>query len=366
MAERILTLRELNRATLARQLLLERATLPLPDVLERLAGMQAQLASAPYVGLWTRLKDFQRDALAASIEERKIVKATMMRATLHLVRAADYLRFRGTMQEVLAQASAGIREQRAVRFDVEEVIGAARAFIAQQPRSFAEITAMYEEKYPGVDVGSLRYTARTHLPLVQVPAQTQWSFPGNPKFTLAETWLGQPIPEAVHKRELIRRYLAAFGPASVRDIETWSGLPKLKDEVEAMRGELVTYRDERRRELFDLPDAPLPHAETPAPECFLPEFDNLLLAHEKRTRILADEYRKAVYLPGLRVAATILVDGFVHGAWKVETSKGTAALTITPFAELTKANRAALAEEGERLVRFVAVEAKTFEVRFAN
>ena len=366
MSERVLTLRELNRATLARQMLLERVDMSIPSVVERLVGMQAQLASAPYVGLWTRLNDFQRDDLAKLIEEHAIVKATMMRATLHLVSAADYLRFRGTVQEVLGRASEGIRQDRGVEINLEEILAVARAYIAEQPRSFAEITAMFEERYPNVDVGALRYTARTHLPLVQMPTQTQWSFPGNPKFTLADVWLGQEIPKQDHKQELIKRYLAVFGPASVKDVETWSGLQKLKDVIEAMREQLIIYRDERKRELFDLPDMPIPDADTPAPERFLPEFDNILLSHEKRTRILAYEYRKAVYLPGLRVAATILVDGFVQGAWKVETSKGTATLMITPFAALTKQNKKALEAEGERLVRFVASEAKAFEVRFAD
>lgn len=366
MAERTLSLREINRATLARQMLLERENISATAAVERLTGMQAQLASAPYAGLWTRLKNFQRDDLAEQIKEKNIVKATMMRATLHLVSAQDYLRFRGTLQEVLAGASGDIRKQRGVEFDIDEIVGVGRTFLAEQPRSFAEITAMFEEKYPGVDVGALRYTLRTHLPLIQVPAQTQWSYPGNPQFTLADAWLGQAIPEASATQELIRRYLAAFGPASAKDIETWSGLKKVKEVIEPMREQLVTYRDERKRELFDLPNMPLPDADTPAPERFLPEFDNLLLAHEKRTRIVADEFRKSVYLPGLRVAATILVDGFVRGAWKVETKKGEATLTITPFATLTKENRAALTDEGERLARFVASEAKAFKVQFAE
>lgn len=366
MAERVLSLREINRATLARQMLLERENISATAAIEQLAGMQAQLASAPYAGLWTRLKDFQRDDLAEQISKKNIVKATMMRATLHLVSTEDYLRFRGTLQEVLAGASGDIRKQRGVEFNVHEIVAVGRAFLAEQPRSFAEITAMFEEKYPRVDVGALRYTLRTHLPLIQVPTQTHWSYPGNPQFTLADEWLGQAIPETTDVQELIRRYLAAFGPASVKDIETWSGLKKLKDVIEPMRDRLVSYRDERKRELFDLPDMLLPDADTPAPERFLPEFDNLLLAHEKRTRVVADEFRKGVYLPGLRVAATILVDGFVRGAWKVETKKGEASLTITPFAALTKENRTALNDEGERLVRFVANEAKAFKVQFAE
>jgi hypothetical protein len=149
-------------------------------------------------------------------------------------------------------------------------------------------------------------------------------------------------------------------------MQTWSGLPKLKDVFEELRPELRAYRDERRRELFDLPDRPLPGADAPAPARFLPEFDNLLLSHTNRTRVIADEHRSKVYLPGLRVAATILVDGFVAGVWKIEKTKTSATLVIEPFARLSKRDRTALAEEGERLVRFVDEDAKTFDVRFAG
>lgn len=365
MPDRVLTLRDLNRATLARQLLLTRHTHAVPDAVQRLAGMQAQLASAPYVGLWTRLNSFQRDDLASPIDDHTIVKATLMRATLHLFTANDYLRFRAALQPVLAGASESITKTRGVDLDIDQVVAVGRDFIAQQPRTFAEITAMYGEVFPGVDPGSLRYTLRTHLPLVQVPTSTRWSYPGNPQFTLAESWLNQPIPAEDHLPDLIRRYLAAFGPATITDAQTWSGL-KLKETFEQLRPQLVTYRDERKRELFDLPDMPLPDASTPAPPRFLPEFDNILLSHDKRTRIVPEEYRKGVYLPGLRVAATILVDGFVAGSWKVETAKGAATLTITPFATLSAQARTALADEAEQLVRFVAPEAKTHAVRFSD
>lgn len=364
MPERILTQRDLNRALLARQMLLERAAVSIPEAVERLAGMQAQLASAPYVGLWTRLKNFQRDDLARAIEARTVIKATLMRATLHLFTAADYVRFRGTLQPVLAAASGSIAEQRNVKLDIPALLQTARAYIEEQPRSFAELSEMLAERHPDTDIGAMRYTVRTHLPLVQVPADTRWSYPGNPKFTLAETWLKQPIPEADHLRDLILRYLAAFGPATVNDAQAWSGLPKLKDAFEALRPELAVYRDERKREYFDLPHMPIPDVD--APERFLPEFDNILLSHKDRTRIVADEHRKAVYLPGLRVAAAILIDGFVHGAWKAEKVKKVAALSITPFKPLSKQNRAALEQEGEQLIRFIEPEATSYEIKFVE
>ncbi len=363
MADRILKLRELNRATLARQMLLARETLPVPAAIERLAGMQAQLASAPYVGLWTRLGDFGREDLARSIEDRTVVKATLMRATLHLCTAEDYLRFRTTLGPVLSGAGEAIVKQRGSDFDRDKLLKAARKFIGEKPRTFAEISEMVSELMPDQDVGALRYTVRTHLPLVQVPIAGGWSYSSKPEFTLAESWTGRKISPKDNLPELVRRYLAAFGPASATDAQTWLGL-KLKDTFETLRPELQTYRDETRRELFDLPDQSLPNEDVPAPVRFLPEFDNLLLSHSNRKRVVADEHRSRVYLPALRVAATILLDGFVRGAWKVEKTKTAATLVIESFEKLTKKDRVALAEEGNRLVRFVEANAKSYEVRF--
>ncbi len=365
MVNQVLKRRELNRATLSRQMLLERATLPVPAAVERLVGLQAQLALPPYVGLWTRLRDFRREDLAGLIESRIVVKATLMRATLHLFTADDYLRFRTTLGPVLTGAGAAIAKQRGGNFELGRLLAAARRYIGEKPRTFAEISEMVARLMPGQDVGVLRYTVRTHLPLVQVPISSGWSYSSKPEFTLAESWIGRPINPQDNLRELIFRYLSAFGPASVTDMQTWLGL-KLKEAFEKLRPELQTYRDEGRRELFDLPDLSLPAEDAPAPVRFLPEFDNLLLSHSNRTRVIADEYRSKVYLPGLRVAATILVDGFVRGAWKIEKTKTAATLVIEPFDKLTKKDRLSLIEEGEKLVRFVEANAKSFEVRFQD
>jgi hypothetical protein len=346
---------------------LERASLSIPAGIERLVGLQAQQASPPYVGLWTRLQDLHREDLTRLTEERRVIKATLMRATLHLVTAEDYLRLRTTLQPALVRASESIAKRReSQELDVEKILEAARRFIGEAPRTFAEISAMLTELMPDRDVGAMRYTVRTHLPLIQVPNNSEWSYPGNPQFTLAESWLGKPISNEDNFRTLVFRYLAAFGPASVADMQTWSGLPKLKDPIQALKKDLHTYRDEQGRELFDLPDISLPDADTHAPERFLPEYDNLLLSHTKRTRVIADQYRSKVYLPGLRVAATFLVDGIVSGVWKTEKKKSAATLLIEPFEKLTKQNRSALTEEAEKLIRFVEPEAKAYEVRFAD
>jgi hypothetical protein len=366
MANRILTLRELNRATLARQMLLERQTLPVPAAMERLAGLQAQLPMPPYVGLWTRLQDFRRRDLGQPIQDRTVVRATLMRATLHLFTAEDYVRFRTTLAPMLDHASGSTARRRRTQFSVEKLLDAATRHIAEKPRTFAEVTKMVKEFAPGEDFGVMRYTVRTHLPLVQVPVNRTWGYSNKPEFTLAERWIGRPTSQEDNLKELVRRYLAAFGPASATDMQTWSGLQKLKDTFEELRPELQVYRDERGRELFDLPGTDLPAGDSPAPARFLPEYDNLLLSHRDRTRVLANEYRPRVFLPGLRVRATILIDGFVRGAWKIEKTKNLAALVIEPFEKLSKQDRVVLTGEAESLIRFIEQDAKSFEVRFAE
>ena len=372
--DRTLTLRQLNRATLDRQILVQRKAMSTPDVIDWLGGLQAQAAPAPYVGLWARIPELTRDDLASPIAERTVVKAAWIRGTLHLVTAADYVRHRSTLQPMLTAGFESIAKRRGPAVDVPEVVAAARTYFAEAPRTFAELSAWLTERYPDADVGPLRHAVRMHLPIVQVPVDGGWSYPNKPQFALADDWLDTTVPvepsspgaaadDAVD--DLVRRYLRAFGPAGVTDLQTWSGMPApaLKDSLSRLRPELATYRDEGRTELFDLADLALPDADTPVPPRFLPEYDNVLLSHRKRTRIVADEHRRQVYLPGLRVAATILVDGFVAGTWKVSTAKGEATLAVEPFGRLTRADRAALTADAEDLVRFVEPSAKSHAVR---
>jgi hypothetical protein len=199
-----------------------------------------------------------------------------------------------------------------------------------------------------------------------VPSGGVWGYAGNAPYTTPECWLGRPLSGSENARDLILRYLAAFGPASVRDVQTWSGRAQLKQLVEEIKPELRTFRDEKGNELFDLPDAPLPPADTPVPPRFVPDYDNLILSHAERGRVVPDEHRKKVFLPAARVRATFLIDGFVRGVWKIEKTRKAATLLISPFEPLSKANRDTLSEEGERLVRFVTEPqgATTFEIRF--
>lgn len=360
---RTLTLREQNRATLARQLLLERAPLDPIAAIERLVGLQAQLPQPPFVGLWSRLQDFEPTELADAIRKHEVVRATTMRATLHLLAASDYVTYRQTLHPALTEGWAKIAAGRGATFDLDEVLTAGREYIAEAPRTFAELSAYLTSRWPDQDVGAMRYALRTHLPLVQLPTADPWCFPTQPAFTLAEPWLGQLIDPVDRLDALIRRYLAAFGPAGVTDMQTWSGLSGLGAAFEQLRPELAVYRAEGRRELFDLPDAPLPDADIPAPVRLLPEFDNLLLSHSNRTRVVASQHRTKVYLPGLRVAATILVDGVVAGTWRIERTETRATLRVAPFATLSAADRSSLADEGERLLRFAAPDAGDYAVQ---
>jgi len=364
LTDRVLTLRELNRATLARQMLLDRETLPIPDAIRRLAGLQAQVPGPPYIGLWTRLRDFRREDLTDCLERRQVVRAALMRSTLHLMTAEDYLLLRTSLQPALVRALNAFFGKRSAGLDVDGLVAAARAALDEAPRAQGELRAVLAGIEPDRDPAALAYAIRTYLPMVQIPSGGRWGYSNKPPYAPADSWLGQLASGQEHPRELILRYLAAFGPATVRDIQAWSGLVRLKEPVEALKPELRIFWDERGNELLDVPDAPLPPADTPAPARFVPEYDNLVLSHADRSRVISDEYRSKVFLSAGRVRATFLVDGFVRGTWRIEKSRSAATLVIEPFGPLPKEDRDALAEEGEQLVRFVEDGAKAHAVRF--
>ncbi len=367
MADRVLSLRELNLAVLARQLLLDRARLPISSAIEQLAGLQAQAPDSPYTGLWTRLADFRREDLMCLLEQREVVRATLMRATLHLVTAKDYLLLRPALQPALTRSFRGFFGEQAKRLDLDRLVEAARAYVAQEPRTFPELRDFLSEVVPDADPQALAYAVRTHLPLVQVPPAGTWGYSGSPAHATAEAWLDGPLASpAEGLRHLVLRYLRAFGPATVKDIQAWSGLSRLKDTVEELRPGLRSFRDEGDRELLDVPDGLLPGADAPAPVRFLPEFDNLVLSHADRTRVLPEEYRRRVIRPPGRILATFLVDGFVRGTWRVESARDAVTLVIEPFDRLPVEAHDALQEEGHRLLRFIADGAGTFSVRLGE
>jgi hypothetical protein len=361
--DRVLTLRELNRATLARQLLLERGDLSATGAIERLVGLQAQVANPPYIGLWTRLSGFRREELTGLLERREVFRATFVRSTLHLVSADDYLTLRPVIQPALTRALYAFFGRRARRLDVDRIVAAAKPWF-EEPRTFAELRARLSELEPDEDPEAMAYAVRTRLPLVQVPPAGTWGSGGNPAYTLVEP--DRMLSPEEGLRRLVFRYLAAFGPASVKDLQAWSGLVRLKKPLAEIRAELRAFRDESGNELLDLPDVPWPDPDIPAPPRFLPEYDNLVLSHADRRRVVPEEYRAGIFLSAGRVRATFLTGGLVRGTWKVERSGDAAALVVEPFAPLSRGESDALAEEGERLVRFIRDAAERYEVRFAE
>ncbi|WP_350280335.1 winged helix DNA-binding domain-containing protein [Kribbella sp. HUAS MG21] len=355
----VMSARAVNRATLARQLLLERVEASAVEVVGRLVGMQGQEAKHPYVGLWSRVVGFEGVELDRAVAAREVVRATMFRGTLHLVTAGDYLRFRRTVTPVL-EAGLRVLGERAAGLEPEKVVAAAEALLAKEPLTFTEVRNALQQQFPDVNERALGFCTRMLVPLVMYPADVRWSWTANSRFTPAEQWIGKKLHKRAETSELVTRYLSAFGPATPADFQTWSGLQKAKPLFDEL--ELETFEDESGKTLYDVPDAPRPDAETPAPVRFLPEFDNVLLSHAKRERIIADEHKPAVFTKNLRVKATYTVDGLVAGLWASEKKRGVATLTLTPFGRTPKKTQAELEREGDGLLRFLEPAAKSFAV----
>ena len=361
----VLTRGALSRATLARQMLLAREKTTVVRAVERLAGLQAQLARPPFIGLWSRVEGFRAEDLARAVHARKVVRATLMRGTLHLMTTKDYLELRPALQPLLSEAFVAVLKERAKRVDLDGVTRTARACLDEQPRTFEDLRAVLGKAWPGLDPRALGYAVRMHLPLVQVPTETRWGWPAAACFAPAESWIGKKMGKGGGARALVLRYLGAFGPASVRDAQAWSGMRSLADAFAELRPKLKVFHDEKGRELFELPKAPRPPAATPTPVRFLPDYDNLLLAHVDRTRVVADAHRSRLATKNLQVLATFLVDGFVAGSWKIERARSAAALVLTPFTPLSRQARSELTAEGTALLRFAESDATTAEVRFS-
>lgn len=357
-----LSLRTLNRTYLHRQMLLERADVDIVAAVEQLVGLQAQIPNPPYIGLWTRLRTFSRGELTTLMEQRHIVRAAFWRSTLHLISAADHQRFRPLVEPALIKALSAFFGDRARSIDPEPLLAAARAALGEAPLSMGELGKRLVAVLPDRDADALNYFVRTYLPLVQIPPGGTWGSGSLARYTLAADWLPNGT-EPVGLTALFRRYLAAFGPASIMDFQTWTGLTRLNTVERELSADLIVYQDEAGKPLYDLPGAPLIDADAPAPVRFIPEYDNLLIGHASRARILPEAYRTRVFLSAARVLNTILVDGFVAGTWRIESKKGAATLRIEPFADLTAADRDVLAAEGERLVRFVVDEVRTIALQ---
>ncbi|MFJ7159869.1 winged helix DNA-binding domain-containing protein [Streptomyces sp. NPDC101118] len=376
----VLGTRALNRATLARQLLLRRSAMGAGDAVAHLLGLQAQNVKPPYFQLWSRLEGFEPAALAALMESREVLRMVTMRSTIHTHTAEDALVLRPLVQPARDREINNFRKG-LVDVDLPRLADLSRRFVEAEPRTMAEIREELLKEWPHADPPALSVAARCLLPLVQVTPRGVWGRSGQVRLTTLDNWLGRkesgggdapdhaPGAGAGTGTALdatVLRYLAAFGPASVQDMQTWAGLTRLREAFERLRPRLVTFRSDSGAELFDLPDALRPDEDTPAPARFLPEFDNLLLSHADRTRVVPEEYRGRTW-QGNQARCTFLVDGFLAGIWRLEQPKGGAAavLTVEPFGRLTRQQRAELTAEGQDLLAAM-TETGEGDVRFGS
>ncbi|MEQ4717001.1 winged helix DNA-binding domain-containing protein [Nonomuraea sp. B19D2] len=346
----ILNRRVLARTTLDRQLLLRRSPLSPLAAIERLVAVQGQEIDAPYIGLWSRLASFTQSDLSALLYGKQVVRGSLLRGTQHLAPAEDYLWIRPLVQVVLArsrQAAFG-RVMRDV--DLDELTGLARKHLAGRTLTRPQLRDLLRERWPSVDPTALAWSAQALVPVVHTPPNGIWGTGGATPFTLAEEWLGRPLEASPSVERLVVRYLAAFGPASVMDVQMWSGLTRLRSVVESMPF-LRKFHDTEGRVLYDLPDAPLTAEDVPAPVRFLPWFDNLIVAFHDRGRLMTPEQRKAICV-GAVIYPTFLVDGTVGGMWDLKNG----VLTIEPFHPLSDGVTEELAVEGARLMAFGGVE----------
>ena len=358
MGDEVLSRQALNRATLARQLLLRRAELPVLDAVGHLVGLQAQVPHNPYTALWSRLASFRPEVLSEVFERREVVRIGVMRGTIHLVTDEDCLLLRPLMQPVFEgqlwrhrDHSPALRE-----LDLEPIVELGRTVLAERPRNGTELRAIFAERFPGLDPAALHYACQMRLPLVQPPPRGLWGRSARVTWTTAEAWLGRPPAAEPSLDDVVLRYLGAFGPATVADAATWSRLTGLREVVERLRPRLETSRDERGRELFDLPGAPRPDPDTPAPPRFLPEYDNVLLSHADRGRFVDDSVRAALAVAWELGWGGVLHDGFLRAVWRA----GEHGLVVR-HAALPKRAQATVAAEGRRLLRFL--ESESQEVR---
>ncbi len=368
-----LTPRALNRALLGRQLLLRRDPLPgaagpradrVIETVEHLVGLQAQAPFPPYYGLWSRLDGFRPGDLAELLLTRRAVRIGLMRGTIHLVSADDCLALRPVLQSVLERGLRANFGRRLTGVDRAELARAGRALVEDRPMTFSELGAALSRQWPEQQPAALAQGVRALVPLVQVPPRGVWGEAGRAAHTSAESWLGRSAAAAASPEQVVTRYLAAFGPATVADAQAWSGLTGLREITERLRKRLRAFRDEQGRELFDLPDAPRPDPDTPAPVRLVAEFDNLLLSHADRARIISDPDRQRLYTRNGIFPGTVLIDGFARGMWRVTRAGGAAVLAVEMFRPVGGRDRDAVTAEGRRLLEFAAPGTPDGEIRF--
>jgi Winged helix DNA-binding domain len=364
-ARDVLTAKALNRATLDRQLLLGRSQRSVLDVVHHLVGMQAQVPLNPYLGLWSRLDHFAPDDLGRLLLDRQVVRIVVMRGTLHLVTADDCLLLRPLMQPVLDAELARHRDYgpALAGVDLTPVLAFARTFLAERARTGTELRDAFAARFPDLDAAALAYACRNRLAFVQVPPRGVWGRSAKVTSTTAEAWLGRPLVADPSIDAVVLRYLGAFGPSTVADISSWSRLTGMREVVERLRPGLRTFLDECGRELFDLPDAPRPDPDSPAPPRFLPEYDNVLLSHADRSRFVGDDRRGRPWAAHT-IHGTVLHDGMLAGTWNIERDRSSGAATLVlDHVRLTARARASITAEGLRFLDFHEAGATSHDVR---
>lgn len=361
----VLGRRELNRALLARQMLLQREPISARECIERMAGIQNQEPPSSYYALWSRIEGFELDELTAMIEGREVVRAGCMRATIHMLTADDALWLRPATQPVLERTFKGSPNTKLLReagIDPAEVVAAGAELLTGTALTRVQMVPLLVDRWPGADPTSLSYAVTFLLPICQVPPRGVWGASHQATWQTIESFLGRKLVDDPSLELLVRRYLAAFGPATVMDIQAWCGLTRLKGVTGGM-GDLVRFRNEDGKELLDLPDSPRPVGDVPAPVRFLPEYDNVTLAYRDRSRMTPSGKAGETVRSSIGYAA-FTVDGFIAGFWTIEREGDAAELLIEPLVSISRTDRAALAEEGERLLAFAAAEAASRRVRF--
>ena len=350
MVTEALTTQQLNRASLARQYLLERHTAAADTTLEHLVGLQAQEPQEPYVGLWSRLNGFEPPELVALLEDRDAVRTALMRRTLHLLTARDALALRPLHQPMLVTRMLSTLRRRLPGVDLDQLAELARPLFAEEPRGVTDVARLLADQWPEAAPRDLGDALSSLLPLVQVPPRGIWRKDGSARQTTIESWLGRPLDQpGTSADELVLRYLAAYGPASSADVRAWSGLTGMREALQRLRPELRTFRDERGRELFDIADGTLPDSETPAPPRFLPAFDNAVLGFDDRSRIIDDAHRR-LSVAGARF---VLVDGRVAATWTTDGDVDDITLRVRALRPLRRADCDAAVAEGETLLTFL-------------
>ena len=357
-----LTNRQLNRATLARQMLLERADIGIAGAVRFLGGLQAQQSNDPYIALWSRLNGFRHEDLTALIVDRTLARATTMRGTLHLHTADDLIGFRALVADFL---KAMWKSNFLKRFGEEDQKKAIRAGVklldAKAPMTSGALGKALHEKFPTAEPLALSILMQVNETLIQVPPTRVWGNGSAPLLTRVENWLPPPHVRPLSRIDLGRRYLRAFGPASVNDMQVWCRLTKLSVEFEALKNELVTFESEDGRVLYDFPDAPRPDADTPAPVRSLPLYDNVYLGYDNRRRMLDEADMKRVNILA-EFKPAVLVDGIVSAGWSVERKKGAARLVVEPYHKLRKRDERELEAEGLSFLKFMQADAKSYDV----